>query len=191
MRPQPRLPVPKAIIIVPCRYSRFASYRMVWQLAIILAIGFLMHPVSATSINYADNPNFPIGWQGYWQNDTYMTVSDTIWANSSSQWEFINRVNFYVNSRITYKYNRSEWGIKSPNLTWSTGTGACGELALLKLAMLTQHGVNAHVVWGFIPTGEGHYTVELSDYGTIIDYKTIPIYIKRGDGIEYQNYIIS
>ena len=111
-------------------------------------------------------------------------------ARSKDDQDFIRIVNSVVERRIKY-VTTGGWEVKCPERTLKEQTGDCSEKALLKVAMLTSQGIDAHVVYG-IMNGVSHDTVEVrtGKYVKFIDPSEQDAFTKLGDGLHPQEIVI-
>ena len=119
-------------------------------------------------------------------------ISDILYTNSTDDTEFVSIVNFYTQSHIRYSYNITDWSVETPNRTWQTGQGSCIDIALLDTAMLTRHGIDAHIVYGLANGNKPHTTVQIKigSSSFMIDHRTVTQYQKLGDGLEPGQYML-
>jgi len=110
-------------------------------------------------------------------------MSDAIYAGSTDNWDYILKIDSFVNNRTIYRYS-SSWGVHPPEYFWENRIGDCSEMALLKAKMLNLKGIDARVVHG--RTHEFlHDSVEINigEYQETIDRKEIPDFITLGYGL--------
>jgi transglutaminase-like putative cysteine protease len=123
---------------------------------------------------------------------TWWNISDGIYANATTPQDFVADVNFYTQIHVNYHYNITDWSVETPNLTWQTRTGSCIDIAILDTAMLTRHGIDAHIVYGLANGKYRHTTVQVKIGANqfFIDHRTIQQYQKTGDGLAPGEYML-
>jgi len=130
-------------------------------------------------------------WTGM-NGTTWQAVSDGIYANATSPQDYVNDVNFYTQIHVRYHYDVKDWSVETPNRTWQTGQGSCIDIAVLDAAMLTRHGIDAHIVYG-LAYGQYHHTTVQVTIGAnqfMIDHRTVTQYQKLGDGLAPREYML-
>jgi hypothetical protein len=125
-------------------------------------------------------------------SQSWEQISDILHTNSTDDTKFVSNVNFYTQSHIRYSYNITDWSVETPNRTWQTGQGSCIDIALLDTAMLTRHGIDAHIVYGLANGNKPHTTVQIKigSSSFMIDHRTVTQYQKLGDGLAPGQYML-
>lgn len=120
-------------------------------------------------------------------------VSNSIYANSSNEKEFVQKINYFVDSEFIRTDMKNTFAVKSPEYFWETKTGDCSEFSLLKAEMLKYKGIDARMVSGLVPNLGNHDTVEihLNQFYWFIDEKELPTFAKIYDGLHPMEYIIN
>ncbi len=119
----------------------------------------------------------------------YIDSSYNISISEPDDDKFITRVQGYVNWRIRYNDSTTTWDVLEPNASWQTRTGDCSERALLMVAML-QPRVDARVVWGRMPSGILHDSVQVVRNGTVI-WKMDPELDVMGVGMHPRERVVT
>lgn len=116
--------------------------------------------------------------------DTVANVSDGLHSISDTDKEFVRLVHLYISKNIEY-VSDGGWQVKSPDKTIQDLSGDCSEMALLEVAMLTRHGVDAVIIYGVVPGVGLHDAVEvhLDHYYYRTDAIEQPAFSKIGDGL--------
>lgn len=129
----------------------------------------------------------------YPKNETYMQISDQLWNQSGgnlTSYEY--DIKYFVWNHGIYRgYPTNVF--KSPNLTWDTSSGLCGDFAVLELDMLRYHGVKAELYGVYSEDHGKHMTVLIQNnpIHTIDDkwlknYTVLSVGLPQGYSIQYE-----
>jgi hypothetical protein len=117
----------------------------------------------------------------------YIDSAYNISINEPDDMKFIQKIRGVVNWNIKYGNSSKSWDVLEPNLTWKIRRGDCSEKSLLLAAML-QPRINATVVWGTMPSGGLHDTVEIT-YNNHTWIKDAG-FVKLGDGLHPKEKVV-
>jgi len=124
--------------------------------------------------------------------DTPEIAADRLWSMSADDVEYIDAAYHYALINVVQPAENQGWIVKNPQRSLDDGIGDCSERSLLIVAMLTQYGIDARVIYGTVPGIGLHDTVEIhrNKYISRIDEKDLPTFYKLGDGLHPDEKIV-
>ena len=152
---------------------------------------------SASAIQYTDDAGVIHAVDGITPylkvaGDTPTIAADRLRELFPSDKEFVMAVYRYAIINVVQPAENQGWIVKNPQRSIDDGTGDCSERALLIVAMLTPHWIDARIIYGTVPGIGLHDTVEihLNKYISRIDAADLPTFFKLGDGMHPDEKIV-